>query len=1049
MIIGDNIPDLLSKKANQFDTLASRVATWQKDGKFYRQSFKRRTWLLTRLHKLSKQVKTLKWRWKIAAIGGSLAMLAPGDKLAAQNLGPYIKQTRAANPLRAPLTGAENRPTIVDFDNDGDYDIVAGNKNNAYYLLSFTNEGTVSSPAFVSNFLYDNLGAKIPAGSPAFADLDGDGDQDLAVADITGIRYYQNINGQFTQQTGASNPFNSFTTYVYRYPSISFVNFDGDGDFDLLFSDEDAFPNRAKLLYFENDGASNFTLAPITVTPAIEMDSDFDEPIALMADVDLDGQLDLIIGTYDRDIKFFKGSGSTFTRQTGPWDPVNKTGNPFDDLTTGPDNHSFYAVAPALTDMDNDGDVDLFIGFQEEYGEEQAFLYYENTGDAVFVEKSFLGNPFDGVDVGDEGVPSFVDVDGDGQVDAVLGGRNGFPLPSLNYYKNTNGTFDLITGASNPFEALNIGSFEGAKPEMVDIDDDGDLDLITGSRNYGVRFFRDDNGTFVEQPQNGTNPFFGIGIDSNNPAIAFVDIDGDGDFDLFSGNGTGSIDFFENIGTKSVPQFQVPANPSDNPLDASHIPLGFFSFSPDLQLRFGDIDHDGDFDVLLGGYYYNYPAMEGGLFYFENTGTPLAANFVLKTGALIPSSESLPSPGMVDVDLDGDLDFFIGNAMGKFEYYKNDNPAPQATVIPNTIVYNFGSGAIAVDATLTLADADNDMIARAIITIQGFQTGDILGFTPQGNVTGLYDPLTGVLTLSGQDLVSTYQAVLRTITYNYTGNKPTSSGRKGSASGRTIVVNKSVEFSVFDIELTTPVIQAVAVALTVPNEVPTLANSASPVIFSSAPVVADGTLVVGDPDDLDLMAATVQITPSTFLANEDVLLFTNQNGITGSYNSATGVLALSGVASVANYQAALRSAQYQNTSSTPNTTSRIIEFIVDDGESVSNTVSNSINISPPTPLPPVASNIVVWNGVSPNGDGLNDFFRLDNIDLLEPQNKVTIYNRWGDKVFEVDNYNNADQAKRFNGDSDNSKNLPSGVYFYKIVFGSGAPEMKGYLTLKR
>jgi gliding motility-associated-like protein len=96
-----------------------------------------------------------------------------------------------------------------------------------------------------------------------------------------------------------------------------------------------------------------------------------------------------------------------------------------------------------------------------------------------------------------------------------------------------------------------------------------------------------------------------------------------------------------------------------------------------------------------------------------------------------------------------------------------------------------------------------------------------------------------------------------------------------------------------------------------------------------------------------------------------------------------------------------------------------------------------------------AASIVIYNGVSPNGDNFNPYFRIENIEVLKPENKVTIYNRWGDKVFEIENYVNNDPDKRFNGESDKGKDLPSGVYFYKIEFKDGSPELSGYLTLKR
>ncbi|MGE0588316.1 MAG: gliding motility-associated C-terminal domain-containing protein [Cyclobacteriaceae bacterium] len=93
--------------------------------------------------------------------------------------------------------------------------------------------------------------------------------------------------------------------------------------------------------------------------------------------------------------------------------------------------------------------------------------------------------------------------------------------------------------------------------------------------------------------------------------------------------------------------------------------------------------------------------------------------------------------------------------------------------------------------------------------------------------------------------------------------------------------------------------------------------------------------------------------------------------------------------------------------------------------------------------------IVAYNGVSPNGDGLNDFFEIRNIQFLGPQNNVTIFNRWGDKVFEIEDYDNDNPDRRFNGVSDNGKDLPSGIYFYRIEFVSGRSSLEGYLTLKR
>lgn len=97
----------------------------------------------------------------------------------------------------------------------------------------------------------------------------------------------------------------------------------------------------------------------------------------------------------------------------------------------------------------------------------------------------------------------------------------------------------------------------------------------------------------------------------------------------------------------------------------------------------------------------------------------------------------------------------------------------------------------------------------------------------------------------------------------------------------------------------------------------------------------------------------------------------------------------------------------------------------------------------------VIGDIVIYNAVSPNGDGKNDFFLIQHIDLFEDtrSNNVTIFNRWGDVVFEASNYDNTTRV--FRGDNLNGNALPSGTYFYKIVFNSGRAMQSGYLSLRR
>jgi gliding motility-associated-like protein len=103
------------------------------------------------------------------------------------------------------------------------------------------------------------------------------------------------------------------------------------------------------------------------------------------------------------------------------------------------------------------------------------------------------------------------------------------------------------------------------------------------------------------------------------------------------------------------------------------------------------------------------------------------------------------------------------------------------------------------------------------------------------------------------------------------------------------------------------------------------------------------------------------------------------------------------------------------------------------------------------------NSLEIHNAVTPNGDGLNDYFIIDNItDSCYYNNSVEIYNRWGVKVFDTNNYDNTSHV--FQGISEGrdtvkqSAELPTGTYFYILKYKTSEGNYvtkNGYLYLSR
>jgi hypothetical protein len=268
--------------------------------------------------------------------------------------------------------------------------------------------------------------------------------------------------------------------------------------------------------------------------------------------------------------------------------------------------------------------------------------------------------------------------------------------------------------------------------------------------------------------------------------------------------------------------------------------------------------------------------------------------------------------------------------------------APVVTTTPGSTSYTEGDPSTQIDGSLTVTDADDTNLEGGQVRISaGFQSGDDLVFVNQNGISGVYNTGTGVLTLTGTASVADYQTALRSIGFRTNNEDPSSP--------------KTIEFKVNDGELdSAPATKDVEILAG--NEAPVLDTTDGALSYTTGdgPVAVDNDIRVTD-DSANLSGATVRVS-SNFTAAEDELAFVNQSGITGSYNDTTGTLTLTGTASVSDYQTALRSVTYENSSANPSTATRTISFQVTDSESAaSNIATRDVEINQTNEAPVVTT----------------------------------------------------------------------------------------------
>ena len=442
-----------------------------------------------------------------------------------------------------------------------------------------------------------------------------------------------------------------------------------------------------------------------------------DENVApRFVDLDGDNDLDLVVGEATKGLTFYENRQQGTTFATPNFVEFAGTASPlgFVEVDIRGTGESFSA--PTLVDLDGDGDLDVVVGHSMVYDTDgdgdispderralvstDTLFFYENIGSAEapeFVQRTGSENPFAFVDNWGWSSATFGDLDQDGDLDLILGDW----LGELYYYENVKPTatpFVARLAWANPLK-LRFDDVSSVTSTFGDLDNDGDMDVIFAVdwdmfylENIGtssVPSFQLKAGFFTDLKGKGAGD---TGTSFVPGASALVDLDGDGDLDLIVGSCTCANDdsttdsvgatcsalydyfpsdcgdyddddftaseqccacgggtrptlsYYENNGTANVSQF-VARTGTLNPFYG-------LDMGENCKPAFADVENDGDHDLVLGD-------ISGALKYFENIGTAAAPDFIARVGGANPfasvSVNARSAPALIDYDKDGTL----------------------------------------------------------------------------------------------------------------------------------------------------------------------------------------------------------------------------------------------------------------------------------------------------------------------------------------------------------------------------------------------------------